>query len=89
MPRNSGTSRRGFLRGAGLAAGTLALSGCDSLSQAPWFRNILFSAERLTVRVSEGARSRSPPVVLRLFLHHRTLLPFSVFAPDALATILT
>jgi DMSO/TMAO reductase YedYZ molybdopterin-dependent catalytic subunit len=49
MQRSEGTSRRGFLRGAGLAAGTLALGGCDSLSQAPWFRNILFSAEQLTI----------------------------------------
>jgi DMSO/TMAO reductase YedYZ molybdopterin-dependent catalytic subunit len=49
MPPNSGTSRRGLLRGAGIAAGTLVLSGCDSLSQATWFRNFLFSAERLTI----------------------------------------
>ena len=48
MPQNRGTSRRGFLRAAGLAAGTLALGGCDSLSQTPWFRKLLFSAERLT-----------------------------------------
>ena len=33
----------------GLAAGTLVLGGCDALSQAPWFRNVLFSAERLTI----------------------------------------
>ena len=49
MPRNDAASRRGFLRGAGAAAGTLVLGGCDALSQAPWFRNILFSAERLTI----------------------------------------
>jgi DMSO/TMAO reductase YedYZ molybdopterin-dependent catalytic subunit len=49
MPQNDGTSRRGFLRGMGLAAGTLVLGGCDSLSQAPWFRKFLFSAERLTI----------------------------------------
>jgi DMSO/TMAO reductase YedYZ molybdopterin-dependent catalytic subunit len=48
MPRNEGASRRGFLRGAGTAAGALVLGGCDQLSQAPWFRNILFSAEWLT-----------------------------------------
>ena len=57
MPRNEGASRRGFLRGAGVAAGTLVLGGCDALSQAPWFRNILFSAERLTIaRAARGAR---------------------------------
>jgi DMSO/TMAO reductase YedYZ molybdopterin-dependent catalytic subunit len=49
MRRNEGTSRRGFLRGAGLAAGTLVLGGCDALSQAPWFRRVLASAERLTL----------------------------------------
>jgi DMSO/TMAO reductase YedYZ molybdopterin-dependent catalytic subunit len=54
MPPNSGTSRRGFLRGAGLAAGTLLLGGCDSLSQAPWFRKVLFSAEQLTVRAQRA-----------------------------------
>jgi DMSO/TMAO reductase YedYZ molybdopterin-dependent catalytic subunit len=43
------TSRRGFLKAAGAAAGTLALAGCDSLSQAPWFRKILFGAEQLTI----------------------------------------
>src|SRR4051812_44339085 len=48
MPRNEGASRRGFLRGIGIAGTTLVLGGCDQLSQAPWFRNILFSAERLT-----------------------------------------
>jgi DMSO/TMAO reductase YedYZ molybdopterin-dependent catalytic subunit len=48
MRRNEGASRRGFLRGVGIAAATLVLGGCDQLSQAPWFRNILFSAERLT-----------------------------------------
>ena len=54
MQRNEGTSRRGFLRGAGLAAGTLVLGGCDSLSQAPWFRKFLFSAERLTIGVQRA-----------------------------------
>jgi DMSO/TMAO reductase YedYZ molybdopterin-dependent catalytic subunit len=49
MQRSKGTSRRGFLRGAGLAAGTLVLGGCDPLSQTPWFRKLLFSAENLTI----------------------------------------
>jgi DMSO/TMAO reductase YedYZ molybdopterin-dependent catalytic subunit len=47
--RRARTSRRSFLKGAGAAAGTLALSGCDSLSQAPWFRQVLYGAERLTI----------------------------------------
>jgi DMSO/TMAO reductase YedYZ molybdopterin-dependent catalytic subunit len=54
MPRNEGSSRRGFLRGAGVAAGTLVLGGCDALSQSPWFRNILFSAEWLTIRTQRA-----------------------------------
>ena len=49
MPRNNGASRRGFLRAASAAAGTFVLGGCDALSQAPWFRKVLYSAERLTV----------------------------------------
>ena len=49
MRRNEGASRRGFLRGASVAAGTLVLGGCDALSQAPWFRNVLSSAEWLTI----------------------------------------
>jgi DMSO/TMAO reductase YedYZ molybdopterin-dependent catalytic subunit len=56
MPRNKSSldskpSRRSFLRGLSVATGTLALSGCDALSQAPWFRNILFFDEQVTRRV--------------------------------------
>ncbi len=56
MPRNRsaippGPSRRGFLRGFGVAAGTLALGGCDALSHAPWFRSILAFDEQVTRRV--------------------------------------
>ena len=54
MPRNKPASRRGFLRGVGIAGATLVLAGCDQLSQAPWFRNILFSAERLTRRAQRA-----------------------------------
>jgi len=42
-------SRRSFLRGAAVATSSLALAGCDPLSQAPWFRRVLASAERLTL----------------------------------------
>jgi DMSO/TMAO reductase YedYZ molybdopterin-dependent catalytic subunit len=48
-PREPVTSRRRFLRGAGAAAGTLALGGCDALSRTPWFRHVLASAESLTI----------------------------------------
>jgi DMSO/TMAO reductase YedYZ molybdopterin-dependent catalytic subunit len=46
-----GATRRGFLvRGfAGIA--TLALAGCDSISQQPWLDPLLRSAEALTKRV--------------------------------------
>src|SRR4051812_31222179 len=63
MPRNKSPSRRGFLRGVSIAAGTLALGGCDALSQSPWFRNVLFSAERLTrgtQRLALGSNDLAP-----------------------------
>jgi DMSO/TMAO reductase YedYZ molybdopterin-dependent catalytic subunit len=46
-----GTSRRKLLTGGAAAASTLMLSGCDELSNAPWFRDILQSAEGLTQSV--------------------------------------
>jgi DMSO/TMAO reductase YedYZ molybdopterin-dependent catalytic subunit len=52
MPRNEFRARRNFLRGAALAAGSLALGGCDRLGATPWFRRLLSSAENLT----EGAQ---------------------------------
>ena len=46
--------RRGFLAG-GLAAGSTALlGGCDGLSDQPWFKRVLDSAEILT-RVTQEA----------------------------------
>jgi len=59
MPRNEGStstrpSRRSFLRGLGVATGTLALTGCDALSQSPWFRKILFFDEQVTRRVQRA-----------------------------------
>jgi DMSO/TMAO reductase YedYZ molybdopterin-dependent catalytic subunit len=41
-------SRRRFITRLVPAAGALALTGCDDLSQTPWFRNGLSSAEELT-----------------------------------------
>ena len=57
MRRTDGTSRRSFLRGAAAAAGSLALGGCDALSEAPWFRRILSSAEGLTLRAQRAVLS--------------------------------
>src|SRR3954466_8621170 len=42
--------RRSFLKRATALAGTLALGGCDQLSEAPWFRQILDGAESATLR---------------------------------------
>jgi DMSO/TMAO reductase YedYZ molybdopterin-dependent catalytic subunit len=47
--RPNRTSRRTFLRGAAVAASSLVLGGCDALSQTPWFRRFLSSAESLTL----------------------------------------
>jgi DMSO/TMAO reductase YedYZ molybdopterin-dependent catalytic subunit len=40
--------RRGFLRRTAALAGTLGLGGCDGLSDQPWVRRVLDSAEGLT-----------------------------------------
>ena len=54
MNDKQGLDRRGFL-GRGLAAaGTMLLGGCDNLSDQPWVRRILDSAETLT-RVTQRA----------------------------------
>jgi DMSO/TMAO reductase YedYZ molybdopterin-dependent catalytic subunit len=42
--------RRGFLKRTAALAGTLALGGCDRLSELPWFRQVLDSAENATLR---------------------------------------
>ena len=54
MRRNDRTTRRNFLRGVGVAAGSLLLGGCDDLSGAPWFRRALSQAERLTLGVQRA-----------------------------------
>jgi len=54
MRRNSGTNRRNVLRGLGLAAGSVAVSGCDRLVEAPWFRDLIGTGETLT-QVSQRA----------------------------------
>jgi DMSO/TMAO reductase YedYZ molybdopterin-dependent catalytic subunit len=42
-------TRRNLILGGGALTGSLALSGCDRLSSTPWFRDVLASAERLTM----------------------------------------
>ena len=54
MRRNNQTSRRSFLRGAALAAGSIAVGGCERLVEASWFRDLIGSAEALT-EVSQRA----------------------------------
>jgi DMSO/TMAO reductase YedYZ molybdopterin-dependent catalytic subunit len=48
MANEARLSRRGLLSGLAATTGALFLSGCDELSQTPWFRNFLSSAENLT-----------------------------------------
>lgn len=48
MPRSRGTNRRGFLRLGAAAAGSVALSGCDRLVEAQWFRDLVGRGEDLT-----------------------------------------
>jgi DMSO/TMAO reductase YedYZ molybdopterin-dependent catalytic subunit len=45
-----GFSRRGLVAGGGLALGGLMLGGCDRLSRAPAFQDLLGSAEGLTLK---------------------------------------
>jgi DMSO/TMAO reductase YedYZ molybdopterin-dependent catalytic subunit len=47
--------RRGFLKRSAALAGTLALGGCDRLSELPWFRQFLDSAETATLRAQRLA----------------------------------
>ena len=44
-------TRRSVLLGAGAATGSLLLSGCDRLGRSETFRNVLYSAEKLTMGV--------------------------------------
>ena len=56
-------TRRGFMARSAAAGGALVLGGCDGLSQSPSFREILFSAEPLTMstqRMLLGRNSLAP-----------------------------
>jgi DMSO/TMAO reductase YedYZ molybdopterin-dependent catalytic subunit len=52
MSRERGLHRRGFLTRGLAAASTALLAGCDGLSDQPWVKRVLDSAETLT-RVSQ------------------------------------
>jgi DMSO/TMAO reductase YedYZ molybdopterin-dependent catalytic subunit len=52
--------RRGFLKRTAALAGTLALGGCDRLSEAPWFRQVLDSAESATLRAQRFLLGSGP-----------------------------
>jgi DMSO/TMAO reductase YedYZ molybdopterin-dependent catalytic subunit len=54
MSGSGGLNRRGFLARGLAAAGTALLGGCEELSDQPWVRRILYSAETLT-RVTQRA----------------------------------
>jgi DMSO/TMAO reductase YedYZ molybdopterin-dependent catalytic subunit len=54
MNRERGLHRRGFLTRGLAAASTALLAGCDGLSDQPWVKRVLDSAETLT-RVSQRA----------------------------------
>ena len=53
-------SRRGLVASAGAGLGGLMLAGCDRLSQAPSFLNVLDSAEALTYRAQRLLQSAQP-----------------------------
>ena len=54
MSGERGLHRRGFLTRGLAAASTVMLAGCDDLSDQPWVKSVLDSAETLT-RVSQRA----------------------------------
>ena len=47
MPTDRKPTRRNLLVGLAASASAIALSGCDQLSQSPWFRNVLHIGEDL------------------------------------------
>ncbi|MGA7456201.1 MAG: molybdopterin-dependent oxidoreductase, partial [Methyloceanibacter sp.] len=54
MSEKRGLDRRGFLARGLAAASAMLLGGCDDLSDQPWVRRVLDSAETLT-RVTQRA----------------------------------
>jgi DMSO/TMAO reductase YedYZ molybdopterin-dependent catalytic subunit len=56
----TGFSRRGLIAGGGLALGGLMLSGCDRLSRAPAFQDLIGRAEGLTMDSQRLLLARQP-----------------------------
>jgi DMSO/TMAO reductase YedYZ molybdopterin-dependent catalytic subunit len=52
--------RRSFLKRSAALTGTLALGGCDRLSETPWFRQLLESAESATSRAQRFLLGSGP-----------------------------
>jgi DMSO/TMAO reductase YedYZ molybdopterin-dependent catalytic subunit len=82
MKRLVGIRRRKLLTGGAAAVGTLMLGGCDQLSNAPWFRDLLAAAENLTLRTQRVlvprwtlAREFSPDQISRQFRANGTTYP--------------
>jgi DMSO/TMAO reductase YedYZ molybdopterin-dependent catalytic subunit len=65
MSAKHGLNRRGFLGRGAAAASALLLGGCDALSDQPWVRRVLDSAEGLT-RIAQRALL-SPDALAREF----------------------
>ncbi len=63
MSRGHALDRRGFLARGLAAASTALLGGCDDLSDQPWVRRVLDSAETLTrvtpARAAHAASARA------------------------------
>lgn len=54
MKHDRTIERRGFLKGTVGAAGLIALTGCDNLTQSSWFPGVLSKTERLTEAVQRA-----------------------------------
>ena len=52
-------SRRNLIVGLGAGTGSLLLSGCDRLGEAPRFQSLLDLGEKLTYRVQRGLTDRT------------------------------
>jgi len=92
MTRLALPSRRRFLTLGAAGLGALALPGCDRLSQAPEFRDVLARAEGLTQRLQRAllgprtlAREFSPADISPAFRANGTVMPESEAYEDLAA----